>query len=90
LIAESNRTLKFFSGGYSDRADNQDGRGTRKYEGAGKKNAAVEEHERERALASEVGVATTQVKLLVLIRVPISEKCRDAKGEVLVCWDRRY
>jgi hypothetical protein len=58
--------------------------------GPGKKNAAVKERERERALASEVGVATAQVKLLVLIRAPISEKCRDAKGEVFVCWDRRY
>ena len=35
-IAESNRTLKLFSGGYSDCADNQDGRDTSKYEGTGK------------------------------------------------------
>ena len=37
-----------------------------------------------RALVSEVGVVTAQVKLLVLMRVLISEKYRGAEGEVFV------
>ena len=35
-IAESNRTLKFFSGGYSDRAGGQGSRGGSEYKGTGK------------------------------------------------------
>jgi len=52
--------------------------------GPGKKNAAVEGHKGKMALASEEGVATAQVKLLVLMRVPISEKYRGGEGEVFV------
>lgn len=53
--------------------------------GPGKKNAAVGGHEVKMALASEEGVATAQVKLLVLMRVLISEKYRGGEGEVFVC-----
>ena len=53
--------------------------------GPGKKNAVVEGHEGKMALESEVGVATARVKLLVLMRVLITEKYRGAEGEVFVC-----
>ena len=51
----------------------------------GKKNAVVEGRERKRASASKVGVPTAQVKRLVLMRVPITEKYRGAEGEAFVC-----
>jgi hypothetical protein len=53
--------------------------------GLGKKNAVVEGRERKRASASKVGVATAQVKRLVLMRVPITEKYRGAEGEAFIC-----
>ena len=52
--------------------------------GPGKKNAAMEADKGKRFLASEVGVTTSQVKLLVPIRV-LAEKYRGAEGEVFVC-----
>ena len=53
--------------------------------GLGNKNAAVEGRERKRASTSKVGVAAAQVKRLVLMRVPITEKYRGAEGEAFVC-----
>ena len=52
--------------------------------GLEKKNPAVKTRETKRALASKVGVATAQVKRLVLMRVLI-EKYRGAEGEIFVC-----
>ena len=52
--------------------------------GLEKKNPAVEGRETKRALASKVGVATAQVKRLVLMRV-LTEKYRGAEGEIFVC-----
>ena len=53
--------------------------------GPGKKNPAMEADKGKRALESEVGVATARVKLLVLMRVLITEKYRGAEEEVFVC-----
>ena len=53
--------------------------------GLEKKNPAVEGRETKRALASKVGVATAQVKRLVLMRVSITRKYKGAEGEVFAC-----
>lgn len=45
---------------------------------------AMEADKGNRALASEVGVATPQVRSLVLIRV-LAEKYRGTEGEAFVC-----
>ena len=52
--------------------------------GPGKKNAAIMADKGKRAVASEVGVATPQVKPLVLTKV-LTEKYRGAGGEGFVC-----
>jgi hypothetical protein len=73
-IAESNRTLKLFSGGYPDHAAKTVGAEVNA-KGPRKKNAAVEGNGGKRALVSEVVVGTPQVKPLVLIKVS-TEKYR--------------
>ena len=83
-IVESDSTLEFFSGGYSDRTGGQGGRGGSEHKGTGKEERGHEADKGKRALASKVGVVTPQMKPLVLIRV-LAEKCRGAEGEVFVC-----
>ena len=56
--------------------------------GLGKKNAVVEGRERKRASASKVGVATAEVKRVVLMRVPMTDKYRGAEGEAFVCLEQ--
>jgi hypothetical protein len=53
--------------------------------GAERRNMAVEGHEVTMVLANGVGVAIARVKLPVLMRVQIIEKCRGAEEEVFVC-----
>ena len=83
-IAESNRTLELFSGGYSDTLVDKMVGAEVNTRGPGKKNAVVVGIEGKKALVSEVVVATPQVKPLVLIRVS-TETYRIAAGEVFIC-----
>ena len=84
-IAELNRTLKLFSGGYSVTAlVAKTVEAEVNTKGPGKKNAAVEGDEGKRTLVSEVVVATPRVKPLVLRRVS-TEKYRGTEGEAFVC-----
>ena len=83
-VAESSRTLKSLSGGYSDRARGRGVEAEMNTKGPGKKNAAVEANVGKRALASEVGLGIAQVKPLVLTRV-LTEKYRGVEGEGFVC-----
>ena len=57
--------------------------------GLGKKNAVVEGRERKRASASKVGVATAEVKRVVLMRVPIPISIGARRERRLYAWNRR-
>ena len=56
--------------------------------GSGKKNTAMEADKGKRALPSEVGVATPQVKPLVLIKV-LAEKYRTRRERYSCAWDKQ-